>query len=1373
MALKDIRIFVASSKELVAERNALAFLVLAMEDEFEKRGLRVRLAKWEYVDPTMTAARTEDRYLDEMYDCDGALILFRSVLGMYTREEMEKALVREKDGCSRLKAHRILFKEGAGAPTAELAAWRAELSPDEYGTFAGYEGLKGEFLALVERLVELDGSGEPGRTLLPAAPDSHVRRITAFLAADDELASDRDAFADTVLNLNDLLGLRNLRVRLRFCGPGFPKDQLQALVSSSEMGLVLYGTNVRAFGQEEIKDAYERKTRGENPKRLYVFFRDDEGRELSAGFREFRDSFVDRLGHFVCQFGGADTLRLSFLLSLERYAGETVEVYSTVSAPTASLFVGREDELRRLHELLAPVPGRFPAGRLPVVTGAGGTGKSELVRQYASQFRVQYPGGVFQVDMEHARTWDDVFLGILEGTPNNGVKARDYLGLKTEGPDGEDRPEPMTGAKVRDALLRKSRTSGPVLLVLDNVEGCLPLLGRDGGFAKAFPAGFSERVLVNVVATARVCDTVLRPDDWAVPFPLGDISRDAALELLLEGRAEVDEAERSAAARIAELLGCRALYLRRVPALVGDLYAEVVCDSYAELARALEENLLETVAAETEENHLPSALWKMTCERLAKVPLGKECIRLAQAASFFSPDGFARHVLRHLWKTVVAPGLDDRKFDRAVAVLRHHNVLQSTDPVRMHRLDRAAVLQTAKADPALEDAVGAALAAYGLLARLDWEFLCEHEKMRAYLPQELLKNGRFWANVLVVHPDLAEECPWEVLSGGDLCALLGKWPQFADRCAWEKLDGGDWCKLLQARPEFSGHCSWGKLNGIQWGWLLARMPQFADCCPWDTLEGNEWVDILRLQPQLACHCHVMSLDGWQWNAILQVQPQLAENCPWERLDHHSWAELLAHQPQFAEKCPWEEFESSDWVSLLQRQPSFSSKCPWNELDGSDWSCLLQAQPGFSSECPWERIGGGDWSRLLRDQPQFSIFCDWNKLSSGNWVYLLCQRPEFSASCPWEKLGGGDWSVLLAAQPRFSAECPWEKLEASDWAELLCARPEFMDRCPWDKMDGGDWCELLKREPQLASRCDWGRLSGGDWSELLQECPQFADRCDFNSFSGRDWCGLLSRCPGYSTVCDWTRLGGRDWKNLLKRRPEFAGLCQWEKLESQDWYYLLAARPEFVRNCPQGKLREFSSSEWVNLVLENPILEEVCPWGSLVTEDWCRILYWKPQLADRCAWIRPLENDLPVSVERQDKIPLAIVKNPSLFNRQDVRERLQSLLTLERDGVHYRDCPDSSCLFSEEGTCLGSVNPWAFVLYWRPELAETCTTFEKFNGYSRCLLLSRQPQFADRWSMEELASREGACWAGLADDDFEGGWAKLLAAQPQFAKWRAE
>jgi hypothetical protein len=306
--MQDIRIFVASSKELVAERNALAYLVLAKAEEFERRGFRVRLAKWEYVDPRMTEARTEDRYLDEMFNCDAALVLFRNIAGMYTREELDKALAAEKAGTARLKAHEILFAAD-GAPDSDAARLRASLSEGAYGVWSGADELRARFLALVDRVAAMDG--------LVDAKEDGLRMMSAFLAADDELAADRDAFADMVLNLNDILARRGVRVKLRFYDSARHREILEA----SEMALVLYHTNCNAFGPEQMRDAYDRTRRDENPRRLYVFFRDD-GAATDAGFAAFRDGFAENLGHFFCRFENADTLKLNFLLSLENALGE-------------------------------------------------------------------------------------------------------------------------------------------------------------------------------------------------------------------------------------------------------------------------------------------------------------------------------------------------------------------------------------------------------------------------------------------------------------------------------------------------------------------------------------------------------------------------------------------------------------------------------------------------------------------------------------------------------------------------------------------------------------------------------------------------------------------------------------------------------------------------------------------------------------------------------------------------------------------------------------------------------------------------------------------------------------------------------------------
>ncbi len=313
--MKDIRIFVASSKELEKERNYLAFLVLAHEDEFAKRGLRVRLAKWEYVDPKMTGARTEDRYLDEMYNCDAALVLFRDIAGMYTREELDKALAAERTGLApdsrkaRLKTHRILFSVDC-KPDSDAAKLRESLPEGSYGEWTDLAGLGEAFLALVDAVSKLDG--------LADVPDEDVRVVSAFVAADDELAADRNAFADTVLNLNEILLRRGVRVKMRFYDPQCHRE----LLESSEMALVLYDTTCRTFGPDQMKDAYDRTRREENPRRLYVFFRDEDESKLDGEFVAFRNGFAENLGHFFCRFENVDTLKLNFLLSLENALGE-------------------------------------------------------------------------------------------------------------------------------------------------------------------------------------------------------------------------------------------------------------------------------------------------------------------------------------------------------------------------------------------------------------------------------------------------------------------------------------------------------------------------------------------------------------------------------------------------------------------------------------------------------------------------------------------------------------------------------------------------------------------------------------------------------------------------------------------------------------------------------------------------------------------------------------------------------------------------------------------------------------------------------------------------------------------------------------------
>lgn len=140
-----------------------------------------------------------------------------------------------------------------------------------------------------------------------------MRIVKAFIAADDELASDRAEFKAMLEGLNQVLVRRDIRVEVS----GYDPERHEELLKSSEIALVLYHTRCGDFTAKEVDETYHRVIQHKNPKRLYIFFKEDNGLPLTPEFKAFRDSFVARFEHFFCRFENVDTLKLNFLLSIE------------------------------------------------------------------------------------------------------------------------------------------------------------------------------------------------------------------------------------------------------------------------------------------------------------------------------------------------------------------------------------------------------------------------------------------------------------------------------------------------------------------------------------------------------------------------------------------------------------------------------------------------------------------------------------------------------------------------------------------------------------------------------------------------------------------------------------------------------------------------------------------------------------------------------------------------------------------------------------------------------------------------------------------------------------------------------------------------
>ena len=1056
-----------------------------------------------------------------------------------------------------------------------------------------------------------------------------------------------------------------------------------------------------------------------------------------------------------------------------------LQLVSTVTPPS-HVFVGREAELVRLRELLV-------SGKFPVITGPGGTGKSELVRQYVARFQSEYPGGLFQIDMENVNDWNEVFVNMVQRGTNVGVDVRGILKPEkheesTKGTCPDDEIPNNNPIVVRQELTRHIDKFGPALIVLDNVEVTSKFL-REQVLTK-----LALHQDIRIVATARTSDIAFKQSDKCVELPLSDLPPDVALDLLLKDHPIESDAEKKAAESVAERLGYRALYLKAVPSLMDDNYSPY-SGSYQALDAALQKNLLEIVSegvvAVEDSLHEPSVLWNLTRESFARHPHGADWVLLARMASFFRPEGFRKRVLNYLWDSIVRPCAGSGQlFDKALDVLRLHGVIDVHDEMlSMHRLTRAAVLSSTRTDvPELEGEVGKILAGYFEICPSDWVGLSESITILRHIPKSQLNNN-LCLECLLKNQSFAEMCPWERLGGREWARVLISLPHLANKCPWEKLTGEDWVDLLVERPDFADKCQWEKIHGgihhdvretSKWVTLLCAQPQFADKCPWENLDGSDWVDLLggisreesSARPQFSNKCDWRKLNGTNWAQLLRVQPQFADKCDWKKLEGKDWADLLQIQPQFAEMCDWKKLDVWNWVELLRVQPQladncrgqnrvgfdlrklfswlpqFAGKCDWRSFTGENWVRLLCWQPQFAGKCDWRTLIGADWAQLLCEQPQFARRCDWGKLEAYDWWILLQRQPQFAEKYGWAKIKGSQWADLLSEQPQLADKCDWKKLDGRDWSSLLCVQPQFADKCDWSKMGRGDWRELLLKQPGFVDRCDWHMFDADDLVRLLNCCPQLADRYLWEKFDGEHWVRLLRQQPQYASKCPWEKLNGADWSRLLRDQPQFADKCCWEKFKGRNWADLLTVQPQFAESCPFDK---FNGSDWVVFLLfcNQSQLICKCPWENLSGRNWANLLSDRPQFADYCLW------------DKLDGYAWSqLLRKCPQFADKCSWEKL--------DGDDWkRLSEDQSYLLQHVDKCLwGKLDrySWVAILRLQPQFASKCHKWEEFTVDNWCELLCAQPQFADKCD-----------WSKLSDED----WANLLEHQPQLADRRVK
>ena len=143
-----------------------------------------------------------------------------------------------------------------------------------------------------------------------------MKVVKVMIAAAEELHQEMLEFTSLIEHLNKVLKPRGIELKRVKWIPEEEKSDFQDKLKDCEFCLKLYWTIFSNNSEKELKLAYDRLKQGDNPKNLYVFFKEP-ALDISDALKDFKANFVTNYGHFFCKFENVDTLNLHFILQFE------------------------------------------------------------------------------------------------------------------------------------------------------------------------------------------------------------------------------------------------------------------------------------------------------------------------------------------------------------------------------------------------------------------------------------------------------------------------------------------------------------------------------------------------------------------------------------------------------------------------------------------------------------------------------------------------------------------------------------------------------------------------------------------------------------------------------------------------------------------------------------------------------------------------------------------------------------------------------------------------------------------------------------------------------------------------------------------------
>ena len=177
-----------------------------------------------------------------------------------------------------------------------------------------------------------------------------MKTFKIFVASSNELEKERQELAKLANSLNNVLEPLNTHVIMvewedldASMGVAHKQEEYNTKLRECEMCIVLYWSKFGIWTKQELDIAYSELRAGNNPKKLYVYFKNGGDKAPTPELTEFRESFDKNYGHFPSDFENFDTLKAHFLLQFMEYQNELLQDSKIVEVKDGKVLVGGKE----------------------------------------------------------------------------------------------------------------------------------------------------------------------------------------------------------------------------------------------------------------------------------------------------------------------------------------------------------------------------------------------------------------------------------------------------------------------------------------------------------------------------------------------------------------------------------------------------------------------------------------------------------------------------------------------------------------------------------------------------------------------------------------------------------------------------------------------------------------------------------------------------------------------------------------------------------------------------------------------------------------------------------------------------------------------